>query len=152
MGQNLHNKHKEHWSPFCHVLQQFVYILSLLLQCSDVLLIFRFQAALKLSDQVVLCTLTSSVTRRCLPRRWGESPMIVSHAVFCTRIASSRSTGTSNSSRAAHFIATAALRCHTDQFRKTPINTPNAVFACLGAELRLREQPPPPVQPHVVRG
>jgi hypothetical protein len=37
--------------------------------------------------------------------------MMVSHAVFCTRIASSRSTGTSNSSSAAHFIATAALRC-----------------------------------------
>jgi hypothetical protein len=105
-----------------------------------------------------LCSLRR-VSLEILPVR---VPMIVSHAVFCTRIASSRSTGTSNSSSAAHFMATAALRCadhkktktdtmRNSSYKKKVWEEEGRGWGCLGAQLRLRQQPPAPLQPHVLR-
>lgn len=86
-----------------------------------------------------------------LQKRPQRVPMIVSHAVFCTRIASSRSTGTSNSSSAAHFMATAALRCIDHKKTKTNA-TWNSSYKNKnkvregrgGAGVPWRSAPPPP--------
>ena len=124
-------------APLRHVLKKLVDVLRLPLQCSHVLFVLRFQADLELPDQLVFCPWFPRVTKNVpIMGRCGclVEPIMVSHAVFCTRIASSRSTGTSNSSRAAHFIATAALRCSKHKHIKLNQRREEHVF-CINVRL-----------------